>query len=386
MSEIEKMLEERNEISEEIQDEMNRDIRKGISRNIYIRAVITVLVLALAVSGLWYGVRAVKEESSFHLDDLELLLSGRIEDSSEEVKNNILTLNAGWYLNCYVELFAPGNVFLLDPDAEPQEKAFGSWTVSGWLTDQFHMNPEYSVLPQTDGSSRMDFEIRNGKFIPDTDIDYILFRKNPFRNWWTYMSSWEKNHQVPDITEEITELPASAGVELDMKFKSPMDTDSLLLWLSQFADSTPVYAVTHLYMDKDNAYRIYPQGFSFTRSLYFGVVSEETREKYPGFSGTAVSIVPYYQTASFISGPRREHVKEELLSHYTSSLKLLLENDFLDGIEKDIAAYVYADLQKNEPEILGMRIYCSKADALKLLEDDNIQNIRIADIRLTRFD
>ncbi|MCR5795313.1 MAG: hypothetical protein K6G61_08260 [Solobacterium sp.] len=382
MSEIDEILETRKEESED----MSRLIRGGIRRNIYSRAVITVLVLALAAAGIWHGARAVKENHSFHLEDMEYLLDDRIPDANEELADNLVTANAGWYLNCYFELFVPGSCFILDPNCAPAEKDFGAWAVTGYLLDAFHMNPEYARLPEVKSDSRREFEIRDGSFVPDADILYSIYYENPFRNWWSFNSTWERWHSVPDIKTEIESLPDSASVEFDLKFKETSDTDGLLLWLSQYPGSTPVYAVTHLYTDKENGYRICPQGFSFLRSFYIGPTSEETREKYPGFSPAAVSMVPYYKTSSFVSAPQRKHVKEELLSHYRDSLKLLLDNDFLNEKEKDIAEYVYGDLLEKEPEILGMRIYCSKEDARKLLEDDNILNIRIADIKLHRFD
>jgi len=77
---------------------------------------------------------------------------------------------------------------------------------------------------------------------------------------------------------------------------------------------------------------------------------------------------------------------EKLKKHYQSVLSLLLNNDVLEENEKEGAEYVLQDIQDNPVQVLGIRMFCTKEDALRLLEDERIEDMHIEDVKMSRFE
>ena len=58
----------------------------------------------------------------------------------------------------------------------------------------------------------------------------------------------------------------------------------------------------------------------------------------------------------------------------------------LKDFDEKVVSYAYNDMQENELKIYGIQIFCAKDDALKALNLDNIKNMQIEDIKMSRFD
>jgi len=91
----------------------------------------------------------------------------------------------------------------------------------------------------------------------------------------------------------------------------------------------------------------------------------------------------------FLSNEDKGKIKgnpKDLYEHYKSVVSLLVENDILTEPEKTIAGNLNKELQENPVRILGIRMFCTKEDALRLLEDERIEDMHIEDVKMSRFE
>lgn len=387
---IDELLEERMNISEEEQTEMNKKIQSGIARTVYSRVLIVLTALAVLLGAGWYGISKYQEAASFHIRDLEPIIDETVIDGTDYTE----IMTAYDYLALYYELFAPGYRMGFNNRTALEKVENGVYAYHAVLFPWFHVNAEGVPSPRISIESR-DLIIRDGKHIPDEEPNYVMIYRNYFKRWIAAQDTWNRNRAIPAIQNEIEELPSSAFVELNISFADPISLEKLLEVCSGLTSSRLSYAVTHLYMDTENNYSITPLGISFINPTLSGKpltyniddnpypylqVKEDCarQDLYHG--------ADYSYNKQFSSAQRRRDYAEEMTTHYESVLKLMISSQFLGEEDEKVVSYAYNDMQENELKIYGIQIFCAKDDALKALNLDNIKNMQIEDIKMSRFD
>lgn len=357
---IEELFDNREIINEEEQKQLKKEIRRGLAKNIYSRLIITLICVSVLIFAVFFIYQKYRESRSFHLDELELIIDG--ENMTEEDK---LSKNAQWYLNSYIELTAPGYYVQYSfPNATrtaDEVYLFGG----AYAADRFHTNGE-GFTASDHVSLQMDRYSGGIGIAPDLR-GYIAL-SDPFQKWWADPDAYEQLYSIPASEDELTDLPSSASVKIDIKFDHPLTTEEMLALGKNYPDSQIVYAVTHVFNIFENSDAFHALGFSLIFSDNSCSLNEEAEIKYP-----CLKIEEQYSA-------------EELNDHYRSVLSLLLNNKVLWADQMIAVEKVYDDILENGISILGVRMICSKHDALLLLDDENIRNAHICDIKMSRFE
>lgn len=387
---IDELLEERMNISEEEQTEMNKKIQTGIARAVYSRVLIVLTALAVLLGAGWYGVSKYQEAVSFHIRDLKPLIKETVIEGEDWTDWAI----AHNYLSLYFELFAPGYVLGYSEEAELEKTENGAYAYHGSLIPWFHVNTEGIQLSTHITPETGDYIIKDGKYIPDEQVRDMMNSRIVFKRWITSEQTWDRSYKAPEIRDEINKLPDSAFVQMAVRFDQPITVEELLEVCAGLPGARLSYAVTHLCPDKENSYQMTPLGISFLNSFMVGEWLYEKPEEGP-YPWLSMKPLIYQDTTygkdysyymQYNSAALRHDLAEQTIQHYQSILKLMLDSNFLGEKDEKAVSWAYQDMQENTLKVYGIQIFCTKEGALNTLDLTNVKNMRIEDIRMSRFD
>ena len=387
---IDEILEEQFVIDDEEQKQMNKKIQRGIAKKIYTKILITILILSCLVYGGYNGYQHYLDTNSFHLEDLEQLVTVK-DYFGHSTKEQVVAQNTGFYLHAYCELFFPGYVFEYYGNAEDISRTdYGKYEVRSILLNYFHVNTEkHSMGFQNLIYETVKMNINDGKMSLSYEDIMRIKGNDLFQIWWNYGDTYKEKYSVPAISDELETFPDSAYIELDMRFKEPLSLEDVFLFQTEYPDSRLAYGVTHQIQLPEVYSGKYTIGMSFLFGNY-AFPSQEAMEKYPWLFMTSFMIDEYDTTNRWINqfgseGARKINAKH-YLEHYKNVVSLLVDNDVLTEPEKTIAETLKEELQGDSVMISGVRMFCTKKDVLALLEDERIADMHIEDVKMSRFE
>ena len=387
---INEILEETVIIDEKEQVKMNQKIQRGIAKNIYSKILIFILIFSCLIYGGYSGYQNYLEKNSFHLEDLEQLVTVK-EYFGHATKEEVVAENTGYYLHAYCELFLPGYVFDYYGEEENiQRTDYGKYEVHSRLLNYFRVNAEkhrHGLGNLIYGTVTMN--INDGKMSLNNEDKRRIKGNDLFHTWWALGDKYVEHYPIPSISEELNTFPDSAYIDLDMRFKEPMSLEDVFLLQTDYPDSRLAYGVTHQVQGPDENPGNYTVGMSFLFGNY-PFPSQEAMEKYPwlfmlSLSGDEIDTTNRWIN-QFGSEAARKINAKYYLAHYKSVVSLLVENDILTEPEKTVAENLNKELQENPVRIMGIRMFCTKEDALRLLEDERIEDMHIEDAKMSRFE
>ena len=393
---IPEMLEETYIIAEEEQKEINRKIHRGIASEVYKRVLIVLGAAALVAACCTAGYRKYRDLKSFHLSDLENVLDPEVlQDEQPDV------LNAQYYLNAYCELFMPGYVISYRSD-NAERTDYGTYTFDAELTHVFRTNPETLWSVPLGTASAEGMVIQDGKIIRTDSVYHETVLNDTFWRWWESGLDYAVFYLPGDVRTELEEMPASALVELDVRLRDPVTVEEVLKMQAMYEDSRIIYCVT--YIDEQPGTRAKEVlGFSMMRGTadYDNIVVLRYRsEDYPELDLPVECLPVNFFSNVYIAtlklemqmmeqGNAREDMPvtaERLEVHYETLLKLLLDNNVLNERETVKAQAALEDLSANGVSVQGMRIICTKEEALEMMDSHLFRDVHINDAKTSRFD
>lgn len=363
----------------------SRRISRAITRRIYTRILIVLLCLAALTAGCFFAVRQYRESTSWHLSDLPQLTDRQAyaRFSPQRTEDQILTDNAAIYLQSCAELFMPGYSLSLSGSCE--KTAYGEYTFPVMIRNEFRAVRERNRSWGSPASA----VISNGTItISDTAESDLM--KDSGNEWWHLSDSeYRSFYSIPEPADEITDLPDSAYVEMDVRLKDPVTAEQLLEIQAVYPDSRILYAVTYIDEDTDGISSIL--GFSLMRSQINALVSSEVLDEYPDLfmqAETAYDVfhTPYSYYESLQDESVRKSCAEKYENHFRSILKLLTQSHVLSSRQNTLTEKYCAQIQSGPVSILGFRASFTREDALRILDEEFADSVHIEDIKMNRFD
>ena len=373
---------------------LTRRIHQGIIREVYMRALLVVLVSALMLVG-GIGIRRlIRERQAFHLADWKTIVAAEQSPKETEVRN------AQAYISAYVSIFYPGFVpafdTLMPEDADPE--AYGVYHIGGRLVSWADISTGNLPLKSDDYAA---FEIRSGQVIADP-ADNILnsgsiyvenelardlypgLKDGDFYSW--FRDTPAAALQQANITE-IEKLPDSAVICLDIRLKEEISLYELIRFGGTLDDAMILYAVTDYTASAE-----YPEaaiGFSMIGGNgpsayleeYQDLVMEDTLKR--SMSLYRQGVFTYSTRHSWITSPKTAADAYE--RQYIAQLRLLLEGRMLSGQEKQQAETALQKAEENGTTVIGYRILLSQDAALQLLQNESVIRSHIQNVRISRI-
>lgn len=404
---IEELLDEKLVIPEEEQKSLNHKVRNGIARSIYTRILITALVIASGIFIIRYAADAYRQSAAWHLNELEMLEDEDIlQESFGDAPYNTETVNARLYLSMYIELFAPGYKIVYPDYSSPVSNVeYGTYEISGSVINYFSQAENPFALNRSDVICD-HMTLKDGKIVLDDDVKYNLFKSDRFRLFWTaplkYLRVFPNNSYFSIRTDEIESLPDSAYVEMDVYFYRELTVGQFCEMIADHKDSRIEYAVTHILSDtfrytggpitysRDTFEEPPVLGFSLVHSNNVFLPSEEMNEKYPKLALPPdeygyMQIFNHYWNI-FQDRDQMAEYSETFIDHYRSALSLLVNNHVLSEEEESCGREVLDDMEENDLTVKGVRMICTKEDALKWMTDMNTRAYKIENAKWSRYE
>ena len=332
-----------------------------------IKKVLVVILSAFTITvSCGYLYHANKEKNTFKLDDIENY-TGTYKET-----------NIGYILNIYLRLFSPGKLFDYDSYVKTSDGEFEVTMNQSDVIDLFSQIKSYlPANPVTSpNSEKLTFEINERVLNYVADTKTRLFKYELFNKEHRYDET-ERNQ----IREEILELPSSAIIDCGMLFKTPAELKDFLDLQYSLPDSIFTYIYTH---DMEKFMRTEK---AVVGIRYFGFALIDS------FSPTVFN--PVYENVDLFSLYKPDDEKrfdeDAVISHYYNCIDILLkcglayEDTEVDNGLEDRLKLIQEDIMSNGISVIAFRACLTKDDALKLLEDDNICHIVIADIKISKY-
>ena len=318
---------------------------------------------ALIVAASCFSVyRISKEKNAFKLEDIENY-TGTYKET-----------NIGYILNIYAEMFSPGKLSDWDSYEKTSEGRYEITLNQSDVIDLFsRLKSGIPAGPVTSPDvEKLKVTIEDRVLSYPIDYKTRLFKYNLFNKETRY-----DVNKFNQAKEEIEELPASAIIDCGMYFRNSVELKDFLVLQQTMPDSIFTYIYTHDmedFMRSENA----PSG-----TKYFGFAMLDS------FSLTVYE--PVYENIDlfnlyrFDDGKRFE--SDAVTSHCCNCLEILLncglifeENNFTERMK-----LIQKDIENNGISVIAFRACLTKDDALKLLEDEKICHVTIADVKISKY-
>jgi len=274
------ILEETVIIDEKEQKKMNKKIQRGIAKTIYSKIIIFFLIISCLIYGGYNGYQNYLETNSFHLEDLEQLVTVK-DYFGHSAKEQVVAENVGFYLYAYCELFFPGYIFEYYGEEDIQRTDYGKYEIHPRLLNYFHVNTEkHTHMLGNLIYDTVTININDGKMSLNNEDKRRIKGNDLFQTWWHLGDHYTDRYPIPAVSDELQTFPDSAYIDLDMKFKEPMSLEDVFLFQTEYPESRLAYGVTHQVPYPDEKQGFYFIGMSFLYGNY-PFPSQEAMEKYP---------------------------------------------------------------------------------------------------------
>ncbi len=384
---IEELLDEEIVIED---DHLDKKIRKNIFMMTYGRILQVLLVLALLITGIWFGADRYREAHSFHLSDLPNLISEEQNpnyyDPSEKPDENGLyrrdIINLSAYLKTWVDLNLSSYRYIWLGDVVRDD--YGEYSGTMYLGRN-----DYTKGYVSPNRVQVPFSLKDGKLEAYPPAGEEFFNPN---------NGSDRNETI----EEIENLPDSAIATVDVLLTKSLTAEQFMRYYDEFTDS----AISYLFIDHFdewektwtdiNGYEKH-DGYFHHRDLGFSVFSSPSN----GLNFTYSAEDPYYHVYIFGEGRRtlfgsddsalwvRGKKGAELLTeYYLSHLKLMLDSGLLSDDETIKAyEYMYDRVSENGLTVKGFRVFATKEDALKIAQNErDFTYVTITDVKSSIYE
>lgn len=370
--------------TEEIQNTQKMIVR-GMNKKIIQRSLIVSIVVVLLFGCVIIGKQRMddyfREKNSFHLSDYEMV----IDEPTYNFKytpSELEVMNAFVYTNAYLSLFYPGIIankgeVLYD---EPYQIGYGTYEIMADIYDLFEVSAAGSDVELRNSANNRVMISHNNVWLDDWNGKELSLQSYK-QQGKSLGKVWISDEQRADMLSEIEQLPNTAIVSLDVMLHEGITLDEVLEYQREHIDSRVVYVVTHYEEDWDEELLNYPYGFSLVEGMAWAKLNYEVTEKYPNL---LLSDTWNHTDVNTFWSELPEYTSEQLIEHYLSCMKLLVNNEAGKYYEKELSLII-DDVEDNGVEVLGYRIFASKADALSLYEDPNVNTIVIKDVKYSKY-
>ncbi|MDO5155579.1 MAG: anti sigma factor C-terminal domain-containing protein [Eubacteriales bacterium] len=387
INEIEDLLSLENDIENVDQKELTKSVKKRMSKHIYLRAFITVIVVVGIGIGLYFGSSKVVSLVCYDpTKEKELLEDYENDGSAYQDDFNALYTK-------YTGLIFPGKYVLPYSDNGEDtvrfSRGFGKYVYKYKISDciegivldgtynsqhvitRNHKSKEESYGPQA--VELNTFYNANLKDDPDWDLYYRG-------------GSFSEIAEDNDLIQEIEQLPDSVILLVNASYKTVKTADEAVAFMGKHPEAEVTWvAVDDPYFFTHQA----TTGITLQSAVgYF--YNKETLEKYPNIDDSRWN---YDGTEGF-----EQHGGKELEQLYLSTLKVLIDHEkFVDamcyGNKGMYADYYgvenmkkqYENVSQNGIDVIGMQMMIQKQDLLNLIEEDEFQYLDVRRIRLSGF-
>lgn len=378
---IDELLENEMMIDKEEIKNTQKMIVRGMNKKIIYRSLIVVLVVLFTITCVWYGREYYRDQTSFHLSDLEIVVDEYM-DREKMDQESVEALNAFVYANAYISLFTPG---MIATDTAVQYKArkvtHGVYEIDVQIYDLFEVSAA-GASSEDVYSDRINF---SGHTIwPEGLENKELFTQSYRGKSHTLGNVQVSKEEAEDMRCEIESLPNTAIVSLDVMLEDGITLDELLDYQRDHTDSRVVYVVTHyggVSQEEQFSIPSYTFGFSLVQGHTWATLDFDHWEKYPNL--ILAENWNHTDVNTFWS-ELPEYTSEQLIEHYLSCMKLLVNNNVAKYYQEDLPV-VIEDVEENGVKVLGYRIFASKEDALRLYDDPNVNTIVIKDVKYSKY-
>lgn len=339
---------------EVVNQKMSKKIKKGINKAIYSKLIKGLLVVSIVIGGLYFGFEKFVEMDNYNPLSDENIPIIQDDESNKEVASFHLLMYV------YTNLSIPGQMYSNSSISDYEDHGWANYTLKAELHNAFD-----SFKSESNNSS---LQINKSKLSIDGFIRYVdMFvdcEKIDVASQYSYVIENKKK----DI-EEIRKLPDTSYFDVAISLTEKIDMKEFVQTMNTYTNSNFIFATTRAERDQY-------LGFSLFDHLGYGF-EEEFNKQYP-------NLILLDET-----------LDERILNnHYASMLKLMNDHENFKKLTNTLYDYShsidyleeYEKVKSGDVEILGYRVYASKADLLKMLESDDFDYYHIYDVKYSSFE
>lgn len=338
-------------------DENNEDkrlvkkINKQMSIQIYKRTVIVIVLLAIIVTGGYYGTSFILDQFNYNpIQENDFVV---INKDNEDPHDGFHVL-----MGTFVNMYFPGKLYISN---SCEGIGFGQYEIKAKIQEIFQ--PLY-----IDGVSNVTFQIQRSNLKFDSEDNGVFSRvvneyydenqsdsyKEYFKNQWQF------------VKQDIEELPDSSILDVSLSFSHTYTLEKAIEFMKQYPDSNFIWIATQVNGQV-------AEGMSLYDAARYEL-SAEAKKKYPSF---------YLES--------NDYTADILKENYLSKLKLLKDHEEFIGllqkggfdINVDQLNQRYNNVKKNGVHVIGIRGYIKKKDFIKMCESNELCYELIHDIKLS---
>ncbi|MDQ0360017.1 anti sigma factor C-terminal domain-containing protein [Breznakia pachnodae] len=359
MKDEKQTIDELLDFNEETNVEISKDIRKGIIKSVYIRVLISLVVIALLVVGGYFG--ASKIYKAVHYNPFNETINGTI--IGDYTKNETPEFDV--LMSAYYDLSSPG--YSYDKSNSIKYSGFGNYEVIGSTYNRF------------DGKQQQtNFQIKDSKqtnVISEVEgLEHFLYDDNP--EGAPEDHQWE-NYGKEEFIALVNELPDSSRMSVSVTFIEGMDFRAFAEFENKYKNTSYQYLATSLMSFNSNLGDEHTLTTSAVVMAGFSPITQYDdkfiSEKYP------------YLDIGMISDG------EDLWQHYISLVRLLVDNkEFVDMLDTENEGLydrynsILNCLENGSASVSGARITVNKQDMLDMIESGVIRYAVYEDVKLSK--
>ena len=382
---LDELLNEESDSNIEEMRQLEKTVSKRMNEKITRRSLVVSLAVALVIGLCIFGVQQFHDyrmdKDAFHMDEWENLL--RDVSYSEWIQEKKDELNAYVYATAHTALTYPGMVLSKDnvSFAGIEKLDYSIYQFRGNFVDLF----DVSALGKVEKDSETNVQISYSDIVFPFEYakNETMFQSYP-GVWFSLGDITMNDEQLLMMLEEVQRVPKSSILELDVMLNESITVEQLLEYQRSHEDSRVVYAVTHFSSRSAEVdeFEYGPYGFNlYEGSTLWVDLSYETKQNYPSL------LLQNYMMPDVSESFWRflpDYPAEELINHYVSCMKLLVNNNAASWHHNDYVK-ILADIEENGVVVRGFRIYATQEDALELFENENVRSVVIQDVKLSKY-
>lgn len=317
-----------------------KKLYKKINRTLYAKMIRILILLVVICVGSYFALSTIATMDNYNPfmgKHKEIIDTKRREEMGETYFHHLL-------METYTSMHFPGQYYY-SYGKEDTKDGFSKYTMHYDFMDGFHK----TVV----GKAKVG-AIQFSKWEPAQN-DFVLTALQFFtKDMEETLASY--SYQATKVTQEIEKMPDSSQLDLSISFEEPMPIEEFLEYKKMYTETQFSYMVSYIHDS------IITLGFS-NRELTDNGYWENFKGKYP-------NLFSFQET------------KEDYENRYTSMLQLMIDNGefyktvnsayFQHGEGTNMLKEEYDRIKDKGLFISGVRVYTSKQDALKLLQDSNV--------------
>lgn len=337
-----------------VNQKMSGKIKKGINKTIYSKLIKGLLVVSIVIGGLYFGFEKFVEMDNYNPLSDENIPIIQDDESNKEVASFHLLMYV------YTNLSMPGQMYSNSSISDYEDHGWAKYTLKAELHnafDSFKMESNNSFVQVNKSKLNIDGFIRYVDMFVDCE-------KIDVASQYSYVIENKKK----DI-EEIRKLPDTSYFDVAISLTEKIDMKEFVQTMNTYTNSNFIFATTRAERDQYLGFSLFDHlGYEF---------EEEFNQQYPNL---------------ILLG---ETLDESVLNnHYASMLRLMNDHENFKKLTNTLYDYShvidyleeYENAKSGNVEILGYRVYASKADLLKMLESDDFDYYHIYDVKYSSFE